>query len=512
MTRDETIEELGQLVSEFQKNKTDYTREDYNETQLRSDYIDPFFRLMGWDVHNNQGLPQNLREVIQEAKVKVQEKNKKPDYAFRVRGVRKYFVETKKPSVDILSHSKSSFQLRRYGWSAKLPISVLTNFKNLVIYDCRVVPREGDNPRVARLHHYTDEEFCKNFDKIYDILSRKSAFSGEFNRRYETKDIKGDRIPIDAYFLGQIASWREMLAREIITKNKNIQKDELNYLVHNFLNRLVFLRICEDRELEMYESLLKIAKSNAYNELLELFKKADEKYNSGLFNFARDRLSMHINVGDTVIIRVVQELYYPRSPYLFSVVGSNVLGDIYELFLKKEIVITKKGDIRTVEKPEAAKNKSIVTTPSEIVDEIVEKTVARKIEGKGVPDIKQLKITDICCGSGAFLLAAYQCLLDSVLNWYVKNGPERFRDRVYKGEDDLWYLSLEEKREILLDCIFGADIDENAVEVTKFGLLTKLLEGENEQTILGYNNSHGNMALPELDLTFANSKVKRTEM
>ena len=167
----ETTNKLRMLVSRFRDNISDYERSDYNEAQLRSDYINPFLQLFGWDVDNSQGLPQNLREVIQEGKVRVHERNKKPDYVCRVRGMRKYFIEAKKPSVDILSDLKSAFQLRRYGWSAKMPISVLSNFKDLVIYDCRVIPKEGDDPRIARIHHFTFDEYEKKIDEI-SLLSQ----------------------------------------------------------------------------------------------------------------------------------------------------------------------------------------------------------------------------------------------------------------------------------------------------------------------------------------------------
>ncbi len=499
MDKSEQINALRELVSKYKAHEKEYLRPDYNETQLRSDYLDRFFEIIGWDVNNAEGLPQHLRQVVQEAKVKVEQNNKKPDYAFRVRGTRKFFAEAKKPSVDILSDDKSSFQLRRYGWSAKLPVSILSNFKNLVIYDCRVVPKEGDNPRIARIRIFNCENYEKDFDEIFSLLSQEAVFSGAFDKQFELKEPKHDVVPIDDYFLSQIDSWRFKLAVEIVQNNPSINKEELNYLVQNFLNRVVFLRICEDRNLESYQNLLKITKGEAYIELLKLFKDADAKYNSGLFNFTKDKLSSKISVGDSVVLDIIKELYYPLSPYIFSVVESYILGDIYELFLKREIEIWLKRKPIIIDKPEASRNRSIVTTPKEIVDEIVQKTVLKYISGKSVDEIKQVRVADICCGSGSFLLATYQFILDFVLNWYLENNPSKYNGRVYKGENDLWFLSLQEKREILVNTIFGVDIDENAVEVTKFGLLIKLLENENDGTIADYNSNHKDKALPALD-------------
>jgi adenine-specific DNA-methyltransferase len=118
---DKEKSELKKLVNNFQSNEADYSRHNsiYNETQLRKDFVEPFFELLGWDVNNKNGLPQNLREVAYEATITSSgESFGKPDYAFRLAGKRKFFVETKKPAVHVERDSQSAYQLRRYGWSA----------------------------------------------------------------------------------------------------------------------------------------------------------------------------------------------------------------------------------------------------------------------------------------------------------------------------------------------------------------------------------------------------------
>lgn len=497
--RTDALNKIKKLVEKFEFNESDYisTSSIYNETEVRRDFIDPFFEALGWDVSNKKSLPQNIREVIHEANVDVGDENKKPDYAFRVYGIRKYFVEAKKPSVNISSNSKSAFQLRRYGWSAKMPVSVLSNFRNLSIYDCKPIPKEGDNYRIGRIKHYSYNDYITKFDEIYDSLSREAIFSGKFDEIFGKIPTTGI-IPVDSFFLTQIEKWREMLANEIFTLNPKITQTELNYVIQTFLNRLIFLRICEDRSLEKYQTLMKINSKSTYKDLLKLFKSADSKYNSGLFNFTKDVLAEKIDLGNKVLLKIICQLYYPQSPYVFSVIESSLLGEIYEMFLIKEIIIEKKK-VLIREKPEITHDKGVVTTPKFIIDEIVSKSIQNLIDGKSPKQIESLNFADICCGSGAFLMGMYQHLVDYSITWYVNDGPDKHKKQIYQGPGNSWFLTLEEKRKILLNNIFGVDIDANAVEVTKFSLLIKLLENENTDSLTSLYSQHKLKALPDLD-------------
>lgn len=492
----EVRRKIRTLVENFRKNEVSYSKRTsrYNETQLRRDFVDPFFKVLGWDVENKAGLPQNLREVVHEGRVPIKSKSvKRPDYSFRLAGTRKFFVETKRPSVLIEKDSDSAFQLRRYGWSAKLAISVLTNFKYLIIYDCQYKPNEKDDYRTCRLKSYSYHEYSQRFDEIWELLSRESVYSGAFDKRFAKVVVKG-RNPVDEYFLAQIEKWRKRLAVDINKKNPRLDEKELNYLVEAFINRIVFLRICEDREIEKYETLLQMTNAQTREQLLEAFRGADKKYNSGIFDFRRDQLSLRVSISDETLIHIIRDLYYPRSPYVFSVIESNILGQIYELFLTKRIVITKNRRIRIVTKPEIAHDLGVVATPNFIVQEIVDRTIKPFCSGKTPEQISKLRFADIACGSGSFLLTAYSYLLDFNLNWYMKH---RTYDKIYRGPGNYWHLTFSEKRRILLNNIFGVDIDPNAVEVTQFGLLLKLLEDETEATISDGGTS--NSVLPSLD-------------
>ncbi len=86
---------------------------------------------------------------------------KAPDYGFRIGGTRKFFVEAKKPSVDLKADVHPAYQLRRYAWSAKLPLSILTDFEELAVYDCRVKPDKTDKPSAARVMYLTFDQYAR---------------------------------------------------------------------------------------------------------------------------------------------------------------------------------------------------------------------------------------------------------------------------------------------------------------------------------------------------------------
>ncbi len=128
-------DKIARLVETFERNLDAY-KSQYNETQLRREFIDPFFEVLGWDVANKNGYAPAYKDVIHEDAIKVGGATKAPDYCFRIGGTRKFFLEAKKPSVDITCDIHPAYQLRRYAWSARLPLSILTNFEEFAVYDC----------------------------------------------------------------------------------------------------------------------------------------------------------------------------------------------------------------------------------------------------------------------------------------------------------------------------------------------------------------------------------------
>lgn len=502
------------LVRSFQRHETDYLRTTYNETQARTDFITPLLEAFGWDVHNAAGQPLGLREVIEEATVDVAEErlSKKPDYELRLARQRKLFVEAKKPHVRIDRNRDAAFQTRRYGYSASLPISILTNFHQLAVYDCVPRPSQTDEAHVARLLLVRYDEFEARFDELWPLLSRVAVYSGDLDRRFAVDVTRHGAEQFDDFFLRQVRSWRECLAVDIHADTPGLTAAELTYAVQLFLSRIVFLRICEDREIERYETLRDLDATNTFNALMAELRRADAFYDSGLFRLLDDA-RLGIRISDAVLQGIIAELYYPQSPYTFAVVETEVLGEIYEQFLG-EVITVNAGRVEIVSKPEVRESGGVVPTPRYVVDAIVERTLKPVLVGKSPADIAGLTIADICCGSGIFLLSVFEFLIDHCLAWYITNDRDRHSGvTIYEGAAGQWRLTFEEKRRILLAHVRGVDIDANAVEVARFSLLLKLIEDETGDGLRDYVVTHHRPALPALDaiLRAGNSLVSPGE-
>ena len=493
------INRLKVLIDKYRENLKQYQTASYNETEVRNDFVNPFFELLGWDINNNSGLPQHLREVKHEATVIVEQdgvkRKKKPDYSFRISGNTKFFIETKKPSVDIGTNKEAVFQLRRYGWNGNLKISILTNFNDLIIYDCTIIPSENDNVNLGVIAKYNFEEYVENFEDIYKMLSKESAINGEFDSIFDKVSTSYKKEPFDSYFLKQIKKWRNSLAEDILANSRQINELELNIFVQKLMNRILFLRICEDRNIEDYETIKNI---KSYQELKKLFIKADKKYDSGLFDLIDEEF---IVVSDNILIEIFLELYYPNSVYEFGVVDAYIIGRIYELFLEEEIKIMN-NKVVIEKKPEVVESQGIVNTPKYISDVIVKETLDPLFNEKTFEEINNIRVADICCGSGIFLLSAYEYIMNVYINKFVKEQEDDAIRNGYIFKTNIngnYILSLEIKKRILENNLFGVDIDTLAVEVAKFGLLVKLIEDCTKEEIESFIIDNKGGILPKID-------------
>ena len=558
-------DEIAGLCAYFATNREAFRAAGVKEAHVRQSLIDPFFEALGWNVSNNPPVAPQYREVIPEDSIDMEGQQKAPDYTFRVGTLPKFYVEAKKCGVNISADPAPAYQLRRYGWSAKVALSILTDFEELAVYDCTLRPRPGEKPGYARIHYYTFQEYPERWRELWDTFSHEAVWSGAFDQYAASKRKRGTS-EVDVEFLKEIEGWRDELARNMALRNARLSGDELNRAVQLTIDRVVFLRMGEDRGLEPCEQLLTLCqRPGIYGRFMgELCRKADDKYNSGLFHFqkeagvseAPDQITPRLAVDDKVFKPIIQSLYFAHgSPYEFKVLPVEILGTVYERFLGKVIRLTAGHQAKVEEKPEVRKAGGVYYTPAYIVDYIVRQTVGRQIEGRtpaqlaagtvsssrrlrkgDCPPPQQgqspfsettpkrgtvpgpFRVLDMACGSGSFLLGAYQCLLDHCLKWYIDNGPERFPKAVMNvarppsgvtaqpgaalGREPSplfdWRLTIAEKKRILLSHVFGVDIDPQAVEVSKLSLLLKVLEGESAETVGNTMRLFHERALPNL--------------
>lgn len=478
---------LNQIIELFSNNEAYYLSSNYNEQECRLEFIDKLLESFGWDVKNNKCLPPYKKEVFIE---KYEPNMKRPDYSMTFHGYTKFFVEAKKPSVNINSDPAPAIQARKYGWNAKHPIVVLTNFYDLYIYDCSSKPGDTDDVNVSLIKKYHYSDYLNKYDEILSYLGREEVYSGNFDKKASDNIFATSHssITVDDMFLKDINQWRIELANDLFNTGKTVYKNltYLNDCIQHFLNKIIFLRICEDRNLSTYQTLIETTddESELKNKLNLLFKKSDAQYNSGLFSDP----TIVFDLNNSVISKIIKSLYYPESPYLFNIIEPNILGNIYELFLTEKLSESTEGNI-VLAKKEDCLNRAVVTTPVEIVRSIVKKTIRAEERFSNLDSLYSYKLADIACGSGVFLEEAFAELSNAALRICEESGAEI--DYTASGEKKLKY---EIKRRILTNCIFGVDIDPQAVEVCKFSLLIKLLENESNLSLVGYSP-----ILPPLD-------------
>jgi len=489
---------IHDLVAQFEANRSAYRSGKYNEAQLRQEFLNPFFEALGWDIYNRNRYSPEYRDVIVEDSLEIEGSAKAPDYAFKIGPARKFYVEAKKPAVDIKYDIHPAYQLRRYAWNAHLPLSILTDFEEFAVYNCKNKPDPKDSAATARDLFYRYTDYVEKWDEIAAIFSRDAVWQGSFDRFADTSKGKKGTTEVDDAFLQDIEEWRTLLARNIALRNPQVLDErQLNYAVQMTIDRIIFLRICEDRLIEPENLLLDLTRApGIYTHLVEVFQRADLKYNSGLFHFTPekgqtspvDSFTPGLTIDDKVLKEIISSMYYP-CPYIFKEIPVEILGQVYEQFLGKVIRLTPGHQAKIEEKPEVRKAGGVYYTPRYIVDYIVQNTVGKLLEGKTPAEAASLKIVDPACGSGSFLLGAYQHLLDWHIDWYIHNDPEKWA----KGKDPAiipadgggWKLTTQKKKDILVNNIHGVDIDAQAVEVTKLSLLLKVLEGESGQLSLG---------------------------
>ena len=482
------------LAKKFICNYEYYKTDSYNETELRNDYLNPFFKLLGWDIYNEKGLPPHLREVVHESVVYDEDSKKHPDYLFKTGTVPKFFLEAKKPAVHIENSQDSAFQARRYGWNGNHPISLLSNFKFTAIYDTTIIPKHGENANIARLRIYDIDDIESWIDEFYDVFSYQSVINGSLEKTFGSGKKKRQGVSFDDFFLTQIKRWRDLIAADIVSSNPSIRNDVLNLYVQKILNRVLFLRSCEDREFEDEETLKAIKN---YDELKQLFLESDKKYDSGLFKFI-DQLEFPIS--SEIVVDCFKDLYYPYSPYDFNIIDTFIIGQIYELFLVERLD-NNDGSVSIIKTTDVVESRGVVKTPRMIVDAIISQLITSKSDTLYSDSFTDFHVLDICCGSGIFLLGAFDALCDARLQFLVeshlddslKNGA------IIKNAGNSFILSYGEKRTILQNCIFGVDIDDLAVEVTKFSLQLELLRGTSRLDAESYCRINRLSVLPQLD-------------
>jgi hypothetical protein len=482
---------VERLTRRFESDRPYYLSKGYSEAQARVDFITPFFKALGWDVENEAGLPHHQREVIVERGES--ETAGRPDYSFRIGGQTKFFVEAKAPP-EGLDNPHHVLQAKGYAWNTRSVFFViLTDFEEFRFYDASRQPDER-NPDDGLLLKLGCPEYLENAGKLWDF-SRERVAAGSLDALLpKIRRAPHLRKHVDEVFLDEMTGWREELAKDIHKQNRALTAKQLNEVVQRLLDRIVFIRIAEDRHVIEKRQLAEVVeewethgrKFPIFDWLNALFHKINEDFNGEIF---KPHLSEEIQIDSEILARIIKRLYPPKSPYRFDVIGVELLGSIYERYLGNTIRLTPK-QVRVEEKPEVRKAGGVYYTPKYIVDYIVKNTVGKIIEGKPPKQIEKIRILDPACGSGSFLIGAFQYLIDYHTQWYLEHPEQEVRHahpsldfmrEVRTDPDGSKRLSVYRKAKILRNNLFGVDVDPQAVEITMMSLYLKALEGEQSQ-------------------------------
>jgi SAM-dependent methyltransferase len=523
------------------------------EASIRQTFIDPFWRALGWDVGDEAQRGPAEAEVIVENNVETAETTglhtRAVDYLFRLNGFPRFVVEAKKPAIDIDSDMEAIFQAKRYAWNKTIPFAILTDFEQFRLYDTTLKPIFNDPGRGLVSELSLDYgSYVAQWDVLVSTFGRAAVAGGSLERLLaKVKKIKpGRRIrtvdrmlidlkggePVDQAFLALLDSHRGHFAAEIYKHNKSVFPDadtlhgaaKLTEAVQRLMDRLVFMRVCEDRGIVTWGALREILHrvgsegGDFYTALLAEFREWDRDYNGYLF---KPWPLEEITVDGNVLADFIRDLYPPDGPWDFNAIGDDILGTVYERFLGNTIEV-KGGRVAIEAKPEykdlAKKTRhktGVFYTPRFVVDTIIRRVVGPKIAGKTPAELLEVKILDLGCGSGTFLVAALQYLFDyclatvradpSVAKAVIPalsagSGAKRRKKKAqiaFKDRRGRWYLAPDFRAALLTHCIYGVDIDQQAVEVTVMSLYLKMLESK-----LPENWQHDwieNRLLPSLD-------------
>lgn len=515
-TKEQGLAKVGRLVDAYRSRLRELRSNATSEAVIRQEFLDPFWEALGWDVRNRANKAAGEKDVLIEAGVDTIEdkrfRHKRCDYFFRVSGFPRFLLEAKKPAVEA-DDPDAVFQTKTYAWNAKIPFAILSNFEEFRLFDSTVTPSRAHPTRgIVQDFKLGFEDYVSQWDALWATFSREAVEAGSLDilfarikklragRRVRSADrmlfdIRGTAL-VDQVFLKHLEDYRERIAKVLYRDNRGAFPDaetrhgaaNLTEAAQRLLDRLVFIRVCEDREIMPYGRLLKLLEDckseEVYGRLVEVFRELDAKYNGYLFK--PHPLSEGLDVDGTTLSEFIRSLYTPVSPYCFDRIGDDILGIIYERFLGSVITVDH-GRVSAEQKPEVRHAGGVYYTPRFVVDSIIRRVIGPKIEGKSPKEVLKVKVLDPACGSGSFLIAAFQYLMDHCAGYFAEHPTEALEhsgrgnrrvtiQHAWKGTDGGWHLSTEFRAKLLTSCIHGIDIDQQAVEVTVMSLYIKMLE------------------------------------
>jgi len=477
VTKEEARQELAKLLDKYQGLSPSAIRK-YTEADTRRIFIMPLFHALGWDIYSRE-------EVAEEVKAATG----RVDYVFKLRGVSQFYLEAKALKAE-LAKPEYVKQAITYAYNKGITWAGLTDFEKLQVY----------NAQTGRLFiNLSWDSYPKDFDDLW-LLSRESLENNALNERAEKYGALPPRLGIEQRLFNQLRHWREELFTQLYHYNPNLSFSQIDEVIQRLFNRLIFIRTCEDRRIEdrvLLGAVHEWRGSGCREELIEalrsIFRDFDGYYDSDLFAF---HLVDQVFIESATIENIINGLYEipgGMASYDFSLIDADVLGAVYEQYLGHVATVVKRRakeaqarmDLGFPSEPafaltakkERRKEHGIYYTPRFVTDYIVRETVGHFLKERSHNEILNIKILDPACGSGSFLIRAY----DELLNYHA-----------YRSGKSVAELDQYERLPILIKNVFGVDLDMQAVEIARLNLLLRSLAKRETLPSLADNIRQGN--------------------
>lgn len=522
-TKSQARKKITELVADFRAHEPNLLG--VAEAQIEQNYIRKLFHYLNWNVDNAGLQPSQWEFILQ----KTDPWGKRPDYDLQLDGQYLLIMDAKQIGQN-LHDPRWMHQVYTYGYSTqsqpaprKIDFAILTDFQEFILLDCTLYAATPQAVNNFRILDWTCDDYVSQFDTLWELFERENMRAAAHTRNTDKpqglwalylspKKVKANRIPPDEAFLYQMDNekdgWRVRLAKDMKKLNSDADGNLITAAVQLLIDRLIFVKALSDREIEqdyltqlaeqVEKAGLSIDDVGWFNACRDIFAKLNQFYNGSIFE-PRPELEA-VTVSNKVVRDIIGALQPENSPYNFAVMPVEILGTIYERFLGRVVRATDHR-VKIEDKPEVRKAGGVYYTPQYIVDYIVQDTVSKLLEQCYKPEnVAQIKILDPACGSGSFLLGAYQALIDWHKQYYVQKShwTKQDHEAAYYNGDGQVRLTAKLKRQILLNNIFGVDIDQQAVEVTRFSLSLKALEETRRNELYEEVNLFKQTVLPDL--------------
>lgn len=470
---------LEDLIQKYKKVRLETNDKDISEQTIRS-WIQDFLKIFGWDTKDTSSIIQE-KQLSKKEKEKLKEidsTSNRPDYKLMIMGKAMTFLDTKNINVDIKNSKSSAFQIKSYGWSISAPCSFITNFDEFAIYDTTYIPDAEQDANFGRIY-LTIDEYIDKFDLLDDHLNKEKVSSGILEKLYSDDSDLRQKIPkisTDIAFAEKLSKFRLTLGNAILQHNQqaiNTNIELLSYIVQMIINRIIFIRVCEARNVERDGLLLEFFENGFWNS----FKHSSytdffTHYDGPLFD--RDIRLHKLVIPDEIFGELLQLFYYP-SPYKFDVIPTTLFSNIYEIFLAKRLEFNREKLVEII-KPEYSKTNGVVSTPQFLVQDLIKRTILKsELLNYDIDQIFDIKILDFACGSGAFIIELFDYMQSILIEKYSFSKNVDFQDYFYISGDRIT-MTIAGKKRLISSCIHGIDIDAEAVEVARMSLALKIID------------------------------------